>query len=131
MNIKLSSIFRLEVVSGTTTPLYDMDKETKLMAIKQHVDAALASQSIQVMKSCLIFLDNLNNPYTYQWVQLLKQTIQEMELSQQTLAGMGGMALMNQQGQQSSPPAGAEPGLEDLAARLGTSPEELARVLQS
>jgi len=127
----LAAMFRLEVVSGTTTPLYDMDKDVKLAGIKQHVDAALASQSPTIMKSCLIYLDNLNSPHTYQWVQLLKQTIQEMELSQQTLAGMGGMALMGQQAQQSLPPAQGEPGLEDLAAALGTSPEELERALSS
>ena len=127
----LAARFRLEVVSGTTTPLYDMDKETKLMGISQKVDAALMTQNVQLMKSCLIYLDNLNNPYTYQWVQLLKQSIADVELSQQTLAGMGGLALQEQQGaQQSLPPAG-EPGLEDLAAALGTSPEELESVLQS
>jgi hypothetical protein len=125
----LAAMFRLEVVSGTTTPLYDMDKETKLMGISQKVDAALASQSPTIMKSCLIYLDNLNNPHTYQWVQLLKQSIAEIEQAQQTLAGMGGMAL--QQSQKSLPPAQGEPGLEDLAAALGTSPEELERALSS
>jgi hypothetical protein len=127
----LAAIFRLEVVSGTTTPLYDMDKEVKLMGIKQQVDTALASQSIEIMKSALIYLDNLNSPYTYQWVQLLRQTIQQLEVAQQTLQGMGGMALMEQQAQPALPPAQAEPGMEALAEMLGTSPEELDRVLSS
>lgn len=127
----LAGMFRLEVVSGTTTPLYDMDKETKLMAIKQQVDVALASQNVAIMKSTLIFLDNLNNPYTYQWAQLLKQTIAEMQMAEQTLAGMGGMALMEGAGQQALPQAGGEPGLEALAAAIGRSPEELDRVLSS
>lgn len=129
----LASMFRLEVVSGTTTPMYDIDKEVKLTNIKQHVDAALASQNITIMKSTLIYLDNLNLPFTYQWVQLLKQTIQQMELAQQTLEGMGGLALMGQGAQPALPPAAeqGEPGLEALAADLGIPPEQLERALAS
>jgi len=124
----LAGMFKLEVVSGTTTPMYDMDKETKLMAIKQQVDTAIVSQSIPILKSTLIFLDNLNIPYSYQWIQLLKQTIQEIELAQQTLQGIGGMALMEQAGQQALPAqGGGEPGMEALAAQLGVSPDEIER----
>lgn len=75
--------FNLFVVAGTTTPLYDIEKDFRLSAIQERVDAAL-TMSIQsgtsiYMHSCLIYLRNLRYPYAHDWIQLLRQQIDILE----------------------------------------------------
>lgn len=135
----IATQFSLEVVSGTTTPLYDVQKDTKLADIKDRVDAALATQNPDILESTRIYLVELDYPPAYSWVQLLERIIQRLTQEQAELqqlgatglqmAGEGGM-LGAQAGAGASPPAGGqEEGLTALAEELGVSEEELTRVL--
>lgn len=138
----IATQFSLEVVSGTTTPLYDVQKDTKLGVIKEIVDAALATQNPDILQSTLIYLVELDYPPAYSWVQLLERVIQRLGQEQAELqqlgatglemAGQGGM-FQAQAGAGASPAepavAGEEEGLRALAEELGVSEEEIIRVL--
>lgn len=134
--------FSLEVVSGTTTPLYDVQKDTKLGEIKDRVDAALATQNIHILESTRIFLVELDYPPAYSWVQLIERVIEELGQRQAGLQDLGatGLAMASQGGMlgaeagaEASPGApaagGEEEGLRALAEELGVSEEDLIRVL--
>jgi len=79
----------------------------------------------------VIYLDNLNYPYAYSWIQLLRQRIKDLKEEQEAMQQIGGMT-MQQQGQQPGalPPPGDQAGLEALATEAGVPLEELMAALE-
>jgi hypothetical protein len=131
----ISANFRLEVVAGTTTPVFDLERETRMAEIKDRVDAAIASQNPAIMMSTVIYLVELRRPYAYQWIQLLQQQIQLLQQQQQGLQQIGAMGLQaGLGGQQGLPAQGGEQsadtaGIEALASEMGIPPDQLMQAL--
>ena len=135
----ISQQFRLEVVSGTTTPLYDVNRQEMLASIKVIVDQALASGIPEIMESTRIYLINLNYPHAYQWIQLLERKIEELRIMKQQLQGLGAMGV--QAGMEQPPGMAQSPGgglaettetdgLDSLAESLGVPREQLLAALE-
>lgn len=151
----IAAQFTIEVISGTTTPIYDMTRGPIQAEIKMQVDQALLTKRPEMMKSCVTYLKNLQYPYAYNWIQLLLKQIAEIEQNQRFLqeigamgvqdrlgagqAGLGGApAQMGQGGQLALPAPGTEAvqggeGQMDeagaLADELGVSREQLIEAL--
>lgn len=132
----LAAQFRVEVVSGTTTPLHDVEKDTKMATIKAMVDQAIASGLPELVESCIIYLVNIGYPHAYSWIQLLQRKLQQMQQMQAGYAQMGEMGVRaGLEGQQAIAGPGA-PGAEEfpegiraLADESGVPVEELVSML--
>jgi hypothetical protein len=137
----ISAQFSVEVISGTTTPLFDMHRAARQAEIKQHVDTAIASNNRDLMMSAVVYLRNLQYPYVHNWIQLLLKKIDELDMINQGLQGLGAMGIAGGLGQLQVPggaaqaaPAlgagGAGDELDALAAELGVNREQLIAALQ-
>lgn len=137
----LASQFSIEVVSGTTTPIYDVHRATRQAEIKMQVDQALATQNADMLMSAVVYLRNLRYPYVHNWIQLLLRKIEELKMEQQSLQQLGGMGIAGtlqgaggELGEPAALPPGGEeqgfsPELAELAADLGVSPDQLIEAL--
>lgn len=128
----ITAQFKRTVVSGATTPLYDIEKEKRMGTILEMTISALISEDPRVMRATAIFLEDLNFPYTEQYLQLLQEELQRLEQKTQSLQEVGMGAI----GEQLALPASGtgQPGeaqnaeFEDvtsLAGELGVDPEQL------
>lgn len=130
--------FRRIVVSGATTPIYDLEREQREASVLEMTLQALQSSDPRIMRATMIFLDNLVFPWTDQYIQLLQEELARTEQmgEQLMVQGMQGMQDMGsaagqQQGQPLALPEGGagqqegQPGVDELAAELGVSPEQL------
>jgi len=128
----ITSRFNLFVVAGTTTPLYDIERDTRLSAIQERVDnsiaASLAMGSSVPMQSCLIYLRNLRYPYAYDWIQLLRQQIDILEsrMQDQMLQEQEVAQMQEQQPQEEIDYS----ALEELAGE-GQTPDDILAALES
>ena len=133
----LQTRFQRVVVQGTTTPFYDIDRETRMATIKVMVDQAIA-QSIQLgdtifMETCAIYLQSLRYPPAYQYIQLLHKKMQELgaQIKQQQMAtiqaGEMGVKAMVQEEQ----PPPEDQGLRDFEGELGVPPGALDEALNN
>lgn len=147
----IAAAFSLQVVSGTTTPMYDVGRVQWQKEIKAEVDMALDTGSIDRMKSCLVYLANLRLPYVANWMQLLKQKIEEQTAIQEQMQMLGAAGLQsgafqmgsappagtaNASGQPGEAPAfsegeGENAGIEEYASELGLTREQLEQALQN
>ena len=132
----LAAQFRVEVVSGTTTPLHDVEKDAKMAAIKAMVDQSIASGIPEILESTIIYLVNTGYPHAYSWIQLLQRKLQQMQQMQEGYVRMGEMGLragLQGQEQMAGPGApGAEElpeGIRALADESGVPVEELVSML--
>lgn len=131
----LAAAFDLTVVSGTTTPLHDLDRQTRLIDIKQQVDQALMTGDPWFMRSAIHYLVNLKYPYAYDWVQLLRERIAAIEQQQQELQQMGeerlAAALQEEAAGSVQPPGagGEEDTLRAFAEEAGIPAEALQQAL--
>ena len=117
-----STQFIRRVVSGSTTPIADIDRINTQTQVLGLVTQALASQTPQVMKATAIMLINLKNPYLYDHIQLLETEIAKMEAQQQGLEQLGMSQISGQLQGQEQPQGG---GIEEFAQMLGISPDDM------
>jgi hypothetical protein len=136
----IAAQFSVEVISGTTTPMFDMERTVRQAEIKLEVDKAIASGSTDLMMSTVVYLRNIRYPYVHNWIQLLLRKIEEIQQVQQRLQQIGAMGIAGRLqggvggaqpagGPLALPEAGGAAGvggtLDDLAAELGVSAEDL------
>jgi hypothetical protein len=128
----LKTQFQRVVISGATTPMYDVDRDPRMANIKLMVDNAIM-QSIQArdvspMETCVIYLESIKYPPALRYIQLLKKKIDELSQQNQvmdqatTQAGAVGLADQLQQAQaaQEQPSTEEAPNeLEDIATLIG------------
>lgn len=141
----IAAQFSVEVISGTTTPMFDMERTVRQAEIKVQVDEAIASGSTDLMMSTVVYLRNIRYPYVHNWIQLLLRKIEEIQQVQQGLQQLGAMGMAGQlQGglggvqpgggplalPQAGGAAGVGGGLDGLAAELGVSTEDLMAAFQ-
>lgn len=119
----ITTQFVRRVVSGSTTPMGDVDRVNVLVQMNDIVMNALISQNPQAMKSCAIMMVNMKNPYLYDYIQLLETEVAKLEAQMQGLEqlGMTGMGQQMQgQGQQQG-----QDGISQFANMLGISPDDI------
>lgn len=132
----LQTRFQLNVVAGATTPLYDIERETKMLNINMKVDDSI-TRSMELrdtvfMETCLTYLESIKYPPAYQYIQQLHKKIQELqelfdqERAMQELMAMGS-GLAEQQGQPSEE-AGADP-INQLESEMGLPQGQLDAAL--
>jgi hypothetical protein len=142
----IASQFSVEVISGTTTPMFDMERTVRQAEIKVQVDQAIASGSTDLMMSTVVYLRNIRYPYVHNWIQLLLRKIEEIQQVQQRLQQLGAVGIAGRlqgglgQGEQTAggplalpeagSPAGVGSDLDGLAAELGVSAEDLMAAFQ-
>lgn len=104
----LQTSFQCVIVSGTTTPMYDVERETKMMNINAKVDQAI-SMSFQMqdpifMETCAIYLESIKYPPSFQYIQLLRKKIgelqQQIQQAQEMQMQAGLLSLAGQVGEQ-------------------------------
>ena len=132
----ITAQFKRVVVAGATTPLYDIQKEQRMASILEMSINALISEDPRVMRATIIFLEDLNFPYTEEYVQLLQVELQRLEQKNQSLQQAGAEAI----GQQLALPPGSgqppdsgqpEQEFESIAGELGVNPEQLLLASQA
>lgn len=133
--------FRRIVVAGATTPLFDLERQQREAGVLEMTIQAVTSGDPRVMRAVIISLENMKFPWAYQYMQLI---IEELQRTMQMSQGMQqlGEEAMKQQAQLALPAGtGMQPGtvesgvpqtsapgqagVEDLAAELGVSSEQL------
>jgi hypothetical protein len=130
--------FRSVVVSGATTPIYDMQREEREGLVKQMTDQALVGGDPRIVRSTIIFLEHMNFPWTADYVQLLEEELQQLQAIQEGRQAAGAFSVLSGgQGQGALAPEGQQPlqvpqgdtgsvaDLEELAASMGVSTEQL------
>ena len=138
--------FEYKVVSGTSTPLQEIERLRYLTWADQLVEKARAEGSVRSLRHAVLLMESANVPYIFPLIEELRDEIGELEQQQmlmeqsQILLGatqpmmgipQGGMQ-GGMQGQQPVPEGlnrGGAGGLEALAAQLGVAPEMLARAM--
>lgn len=119
----ITSQFSRKVVSGSTTPMGDVDRVNLLTQVRMMVMEALGTQDPAMMKATLITIQGLKNPYCWDYVQLLETEIAKLEAQMQGLEQMGMMGIQNQlQGQEQSQ---GQDGVGALSQMLGISPDDI------
>ena len=132
-NIHITANLIRKVVAGSTTPIADIEKERRLADITAIVESALQTGNPLSLQNVMLYLQNINNPYAYDWIQLLQTALQQMQVQQQQaqeqmmMQAMGGQA-MAEQGQQ---PAEDTQGLEMLAEEMGIDPQQFIAQLSA
>jgi len=134
----ITAQFNREVVAGATTPLYDIDKIQRLTAMKMIVDEAMMSGDPRLMRSAILHLQNMDDPWRWDYVEFLEKELQRAETMQQQTQGMGLEMLMQgqQQGQQQGLPQGGgvpqfdTSGIEAMAEETGRTAEEILMALE-
>lgn len=83
----LKTQFQRIVISGATTPMYDIDRDPRMANIKLMVDQAiiqsLETKDVSFMETCVIYLEAIKYPPALQFIQLLKAKIAELEQGNQ------------------------------------------------
>lgn len=132
-----------KVVAGSTTPIADIEKEQRLANITSIVEAALQSNNPMSIKNIILYLQNINNPYAYDWIQLLQTALSQLQVQQELMVNqMVGESVLNAQaqGQQQMPQevqASAqaqnlpEQDIEEVARELGYDPAQLRAALSA
>jgi hypothetical protein len=97
--------FQSVIISGATTPFFDIDRDRRMNEIRQMVDqsiaTALQTHEVVFMETCKIQLMQLKYPPAYQYIQLLEKEIQKLTQIVQGKQMMGLTQLLQQaQGQQ-------------------------------
>ncbi len=118
----ITAQFSRRVVSGSTTPMGDVDRVNLLSQVRMMVMEALGTQNPSMMKATLITVAGLKNPYCWDFIQLLESEIATLESQMQGLEqlGMTGMGQQMQgQGQQ------GQDGVSQFAKMLGVSPDQI------
>jgi hypothetical protein len=119
--------FQRHVVSGATTPVYDLEKEQREAFVMQLAQEAIVSTDPRLVRIAMIYMRSLYNfPWAYQYEQELQQELMRLEQMTQGMQQIGASDLQNQWqgqlGQQGGQPtAGAgvdEEGLAILSQRM-------------
>lgn len=134
----LQTRFQLSVVAGATTPLYDIERESKMLNINIKVDEAI-TRSLQMqdtifMETCLIYLESIKYPPAYQYIQQLRKKIEEfnqMFEQQRAMQAMMGIAGLAEQQAQSQPSAEEQPidPINELESEIGLEQGQLDATL--
>jgi hypothetical protein len=117
----MTAQFSRKVVSGSTTPMGDVDRITRLTQVRQMVIEALATQNPSILKATLITIVGLKDPYSWDMVQLLETEIATLEAQMQGLQDLG----MSQMGQQMQGQGQQQDGISQFANMLGIDPSQL------
>ena len=133
-NIHITANLIRKVVAGSTTPIADMDRERRLADITAIVESALQTGNPLSMQNVMLYLQNINNPYAYDWIELLQTALQQMQVQQQQaqeqmmMQAMGGQGML-EQGQEQ--PAEDLSGIQALAEEMGIDPQQLIAQLSA
>jgi len=98
--------FQSVIISGATTPFFDIDRDRRLNEIRQMVDqsiaTALQTHEVVFMETCKIQLMQLKYPPAYQYIQLLEKEIQKLTqiVEGKQMMGLTQLLQQVQQGQQ-------------------------------
>lgn len=143
----ITANFRREVVAAANTSFFDMDKMSRLAEITAISNEALMSQNPDLIQSAISLLVNTGYPDAYDWIQQLRNKLQQLQVQQQELQALGAAGLSQQAVQGipgATPGGGAAPqqaeaggelsdeelaGLSELAAATGMPEEELIKAL--
>ena len=122
----ITANFRRHVVAGATTAMYDMDKQVRVNEMAVLVKEALVSKDPGIVLTTIVQLENLNDPWRYDLIEVLKSEYQKLTQMQQEMQqlGMAGMA-----GGLPGQGTGAQDGLAALAEETGRDPEKLMLAL--
>jgi hypothetical protein len=121
--------FRRIVVAGATTPIYDLQREQREGFVKQEAVQAILSGDPRIIRATILFLNHMNFPWTADYVQLLEEELQRLNMMMGTQKNLGLQTLLSGQAQQLALPAQAGQGetedLSALAESMNVSPEQL------
>lgn len=112
--------FRYEVVAGATTPLYDLEKQTRGAQIVEITNAALDSGDPRKLRTAIIYLRDLNFPWAQEYIQVLEEEQERLNQMGQGLMQFGAQQLM--QGAPGGP--GAQSPLALQAPQGGAPPQQ-------
>lgn len=124
--------FDYTVISGTSTPLQDVERIRHLTFALQVVQPVLENPTPDNIRIALMTLESSNLPWTYEFVQYLRKRLEEVE-QQEQLAQQSELllaaALVSGGGGPLGPGQPAEDegteGVALLAQELGTTPDAL------
>lgn len=89
--------FQRHVVSGATTPVYDLEKEQREAYVMQLAQQAVISGDPRVIRMAMIYLRSLYNfPWAYQYEQELQLELMRLEQMTQGMQQIGAQGLQNQ-----------------------------------
>jgi len=122
--------FRRIVISGATTPVYDLQREQREGLVKQMTDEAIQLQNPTIIRSTIIFMGHMNFPWTADYLQLLQEELQKLEQVQQGLQQFGlAQSLGGGQAPLALPAPGQQgqeaPDIQGVAESMGVSLEQL------
>ena len=123
----ITANFRRQVVDGATTPLYDMEKQTRVNEVVSIVNEAIIAQlqgpQPRLLEVAIAHVEALNFPWAYQFQQILQQALKESQQVQQMMAQA---AMMQQQpGQEALPQGQQEGGQQPPSQPQGGQPQSL------
>lgn len=75
----IKTAFGIRVIPATTTPLRDVETQNLATQIYGLVTSALANPTIEGLMNTKIYLQSLNEPIAYEWIQFITELIDMMK----------------------------------------------------
>lgn len=133
----ITANFKRLVVAGATTPVYDLEKRARINEVVIIANQAVMGQNPTVLQIAIAQLQAMDDPWVYQFVQILQKELQRLTQMQQELTQMGTEAYQGAQAAQQALPQEGLPeqemdmsGVNNVANQLGRSPEQLLATLE-
>ena len=134
----IAANFKRRIVNGSTTPLFDVEKDQRMANVATISMQAVLSKDPVIIELAIAQIEAMNYPWAMQFIQILNTNLEKInQLERETQAlGMAGLQQAQQmQNQPQELPAGEEEtdysGVEELGAELGIDPAELVAGIES
>lgn len=127
----ITAQFRRGIIQGATTPLADIDKQSRVNEVVAIASNAIASQVPAIMQLAIAHIQALDFPWSFQFQQILEEELQKTIQIQQGVAGVGAEALASQAAplQIQGGTAPNQAAIAGLVEASGRNPAEIAEAL--
>jgi hypothetical protein len=137
-NRHITAQFKRRIVGGSTTPIYDMDRETKVANVVAICNNAVVAQNPTIIQVAIEHIKALRWPWGDAFIQLLQTELQRLQ-QLQGLQALDSVAAMAQERGQLGQPAGLPPAqgqdnfevFDQLAQESGRTPEQVLAMIES
>ena len=126
----ITANFRRHVVLGATTAMYDIDKQLRINETAMLCKEALMTKDPEIIKVTILQIQNLDDPWKYEFLVALQDTYTRLTTELQQLQQLGAQGMAAGGGPPGMGQLGAAEGIQALAAEMGQDPDELAAALE-
>ena len=110
--------------------MYDIDKQLRINETAMLCKEALMTKDPDIIKVTILQIQNLDDPWKYEFLVALQDTYTRLTTELQQLQQLGAQGMAAGGGPPGMGQLGTAEGIQALAAEMGQDPDELAAALE-